>query len=261
MSSLIRSCNNFSHYHGLMKSQSIFSIKPTVQIITSRFAHVNVSPYIVTESPFKNETLLNKTKKIFGFGDNNIFALRRATVFHYQACTDSLDAVKFFQHLGLPDTLYSFYLLVQLHVWLCQVRSMREGPEGRILRNEVVERMWQDFDTRLDKLEVFSSSKRKSILNDLLFQHQGAMLSYDEGLLADDKTLAGAVWRTLYSKDSVDLKHIQTVVRYLRLQSEHLNSIGSRHWCLDGRFEWAPFPHLIEQKELAKSINSDKQIN
>lgn len=229
----------------------------------NRYAHVDSGPYIPTESPFKHQSWFSKAKTYIGFGDNNVFALRRSTIFQYEACTDKLNPAIFFKQLELPDTLYSFFLLVQLHCWLCQVRSMREGPEGRILRNELTERMWQDFDVRLERIEVFSSSTRKSILSDLLYQQQGAMLSYDEGLLTDDKTLAGAIWRTLYSKDLVDPRHLYTIVKYVRFQLEHLNSIGSRHWCLDGKFDWAPFPPLQPQpqKSLPKEPNKSTEHN
>lgn len=119
-----------------------------------------------------------------------------------------------------------------------------EGPEGRRLRNEIIERMWQDLDTRLQRMEIYAFSQRKQILEDLLFHHQAAILSYDEGLLTDDKTLASAIWRTLYSKSEIDAGALETSVKYVRTQMNHLRSIGPRDWCLDGRFTWAPFPPI-----------------
>lgn len=217
---------------------------PSHQINSHRQAQTDASHKIVTESPFKNNPWWSKTLTKIGFGDRNVFALRRSTIFHYEACTDKLKPEKFFEQLRLPDTFFSFYLVVQWHVWMCQVRSMMDGPEGRILRNELMERMWQDMDTRLSKMEVFSSSSRKSLLQDLLFHHQGAMFSYDEGLLTDDKTLASALWRTLYSKEDARPQELELAVRYTRRQIEHLRSIGSREWCLNGKFDWASFDPL-----------------
>lgn len=201
--------------------------------------------FIVSESPFKNDgSWLQRVKRQLGAGDNNIFALRRATIFHYQACTDKLDPETYFKHFQLPDTIFSFFLIIQLHVWMCQTRSMAEGPEGRTLRNELMQRMWQDIDTRLQRLDLFAYSQRKSILSDLLYHHQGAMLSYDEGLLIDDKTLASAIWRTLYSKYPVEPALLEMAVRYVRTQMSHIRAIGPREWCLDGKFNWAPFSPL-----------------
>lgn len=218
-------------------------------IIAIRGAQTNANKLIYTDSPFRNQgSWLRKLGYQLGIGEVNKFALRRATIFQYEACTDKLDPELFLKHFQLSDTLYSFYLVIQLHVWMCQVRSMLEGHEGRVLRNEIIERMWQDLDSRMSKIEVYSSSKRKSLLEDLLFHYQGAMFSYDEGLLADDKTLANALWRTLFSKDDVDPKTLEMAVKYVRTQLAHLRSIGPREWCIDGRFDWAPFPPLIVKK-------------
>lgn len=206
------------------------------------------SSSIVTESPFRHDSWAKRLLNFSGLGEANRIALRRATIFHYEACTDKLEPLRFFEHLHLSDTLYSYYLVAQLHVWMCQVRSMQDGPEGRLLRNEVVARMWQDMDTRISKIGVYNSKARKSLIEQLLFHHQAAIFSYDEGLLTDDKTLACALWRTLFSKDEVDPRVLEVAVKYVRTQLNHLRSINSRHWCLNGRFDWAPFPPLIAKK-------------
>lgn len=235
-------------YPTILRSSNLYHILNSARPIvcnSARLTQTAANPVIETDSPFANSgSWFTRLRRKCGFGEANIFALRRATVFHYQACTDKLDPHKFFTHLELDDTLYSFYLIIQLHVWMCQVRSMKEGSEGRILRNEIVERMWQDLDVRLSKIEIYSGAKRKSLLNDLLFHHQGAIFSYDEGLLIDDKTLANALWRTLFSKRDVDPKILELSVKYVRTQLNHLRSIGPREWCLDGKFDWAPFPPL-----------------
>lgn len=201
---------------------------------------------IINESPFKtSNNWIGKLKYHIGIGEANKFALRRASIFHYEACTDKLNPESYFHHFQLPDTLYSFFLIVQLHVWMCQARSMKEGPEGRLLRNEILERMWQDMDVRLSKIEVFSSSKRKTILTDLLYHHQNAIFSYDEGLLTDDKTLANALWRVLFSKSEVDPRVLELAVKYVRTQMLRIRTIGPREWCLDGRFDWSVCPPLV----------------
>lgn len=210
-------------------------------------------------SPFKYEgSWLKRLGHRIGIGEANIIALRRATIFHYEACTDKLDPANYFENFKLPDTLFSFFLVVQLHVWMCQARSMCEGPEGRTLRNEIIERMWQDIDTRLQRMEIYAFNQRQEVLGDLLYHHQGAIFSYDEGLLVDDKTLANAIWRTLYTKTPVDPQTLEFVVRYVRTQMNHLRSIGPREWCLDGRFDWAPCPPLKSRTSpTPKPIGSD----
>lgn len=198
---------------------------------------------IVHESSFKpTNNLFKKFLYKLGLHDANKYALKRATIFHYQACTDKLDFELYFEKFKLPDTLFSFFLVVQLHVWMCQARSMLEGPEGRLLRNELLARMWQDIDLRLQNYEIYNFKERIAIMNDLLYHNQAAILSYDEGLLADDKTLANALWRTLYAKSDVEAATLEYAVKYVRKQMDHLKLIGPRDWCLDGKFDWGPIP-------------------
>ena len=209
---------------------------------------VHSSPVITSESPFANNGswLSQKLYKYLGIGDSNIYALRRATIFHYQACTDKLDYDRFFSHLKLPDTFFSFFSVTQLHVWMCQLRSMEEGPEGRTLRNEITERMWTDIDHRLQILDVFTPKMRRKVLEDLLFHHQGTMISFDEGILTNDKILAGALWRNVFARDpNVDFKILATTVDYTHHQISHLRKIGTRDWCLSGKFDWAPYKPFI----------------
>jgi cytochrome b pre-mRNA-processing protein 3 len=54
----------------------------------------------------------------------------------------------------MPDTFHSWFLVTELHVWMLMVRTMAEGEEGRFIRNNIVEAMWQDISTRAKKLQV-----------------------------------------------------------------------------------------------------------
>lgn len=194
--------------------------------------------------------VVTKLKDFLNIGETGSGALIHTSIFHYQACSDKLGVESFFDTFKLQDTLFSFYLVVQIHVWMCQARSMQESDRrvGKKLRNEIVARMWTDFEDRITQLDVHAPKIKGQIMEDLLFHHQGAMMSYDSGLI-DDKTLACALWRTLFSKDQADPRVIELAVRYVRTQLAHIRSIDSRHWCTNGRFDWAPF-HPIEYKPI-----------
>lgn len=180
---------------------------------------------------------------MLNLGEINTFVLKRSTIFQYEACSDKINAESYFKTFQLPDTLFSFFLVVQLHVWMCQARSMQEkSPFGRKMRNEILARMWTDFEYRVTKMSV-TSDKKRELFQDLLYHHQAAILSYDSGN-RDDKTLASALWRTLFTKHEVDPITIELAVRYVRHQMAHIRSIDSHHWCTSGRFDWAPFPPL-----------------
>jgi cytochrome b pre-mRNA-processing protein 3 len=68
---------------------------------------------------------------------------------------------------------------------------MAEGDEGRLVRNSMLQAMWEDVDVRSKKLEGALSSARKHQIGELNEMFQANMIGYDEGLLTDDRVLAG----------------------------------------------------------------------
>nr|CAD7587624.1 unnamed protein product [Timema genevievae] len=133
----------------------------------------------------------------------------------------------------LSDTFFSWFLVTELHVWMTLVRVMAEGKDGRFTRNVVVEAMWSDTATRAKKLGVGSSyddaSKPsplrpvnpagvKEQIHDLSQQFNAALLSYDEGLLGDDRVLAGAIWRRFFQREVDSPQGIERLVSYIRQQ-------------------------------------------
>lgn len=218
------------------------NIRPATYQISHRMSSNQTHQFIATESPFKAQTKFGKLLQVMGWGEADIRTLRRSAVWHYQACSDKLVADSFFKGFKLDDTMWSFYLIVQLHVWMAQVRSMREGPEGRKLRTEIHDNMWTDWRTRMSIIDALSTKEREETLNHMYQHNLYAMLSYDEGLLGDDKILAAALWRVLFGKRDVDPEVIELAVKYVRCQIGHLRTIGFRDWCCNGKYDWAPFP-------------------
>ena len=204
---------------------------------------------LVSESHFREAysgSFYKRMQYRLGMSEANIFKLRQSTVYLYESCTDKFPYEKFFQEFELEDTFFSFFLILELHLWMCYVRSMREGKEGRILRNELTERLWVDIDKRLTRVDIFSKKKRKEILEDLLYHLQASIFSYDEGLMSDDKVLAGALWRNLFQMKDIDPRKLETSVDYVRNQLEHLKSIGPREWCIEGKLTWKKHPPIID---------------
>ncbi|PSN33257.1 Ubiquinol-cytochrome-c reductase complex assembly factor 1 [Blattella germanica] len=117
----------------------------------------------------------------------------------------------------MSDTFYSWFLVTELHVWMLMVRTMAEGEEGRFTRNSMIEAMWQDVSTRAKKIEVMYIAVRLQ-LTEMSEQFQAALISYDEGLLRDDKVLAGALWRRFFQRNCNEPEHIERLIHYIRQQ-------------------------------------------
>lgn len=67
-------------------------------------------------------------------------------------------------------------------------------------------------------LQPGNSSGIRAQVHELSQQFQAAMIGYDEGLLSDDKTLAGAVWRTFLQRDCSEPENVERLVHYIRKQ-------------------------------------------
>lgn len=59
---------------------------------------------------------------------------------------------------NMPDSFQSWFLIAQLHLWLCMVRLKREGKDGDYLIKQVVSMFWYDVEQRMNVLGVSGSS-------------------------------------------------------------------------------------------------------
>jgi cytochrome b pre-mRNA-processing protein 3 len=55
----------------------------------------------------------------------------------------------------MEDTLFSWFLVTEMHVWMLMLRLMQEGEKGLKLRNSIVLAMWNDVNIRARKLGVW----------------------------------------------------------------------------------------------------------
>ncbi len=71
----------------------------------------------------------------------------------YNQITDHIQGPQFNHLCGLPDTLQSWFCIMQLHVWMVLVRARRE--DQRFLQH-LVRLMWQDIEHRMYLMGVRS---------------------------------------------------------------------------------------------------------
>lgn len=56
----------------------------------------------------------------------------------------------------MPDTFNSWFIITELHLWMIFVRLMNEGTQGTMIRNFVMEALWNDVEFRSKKLATVS---------------------------------------------------------------------------------------------------------
>lgn len=102
------------------------------------------------------------------------------------------------------------------------LRAMAEGSEngedGRFMRNCIVEALWADVNTRAKKLGAHNPGGTRNQIHVLSQQFQASLIAYDEGMMSDDKTLAGALWRRFFERDCDNFENLETLLRYVRKQ-------------------------------------------
>lgn len=136
----------------------------------------------------------------------------------YSSIADKLDYSVFFKDFNMPDTFFSWFLITELHVWMLMARFMAEGDRGKVVRNNIVEAMWNDVTIRTDKLGYISGRVKRRQIMDLSYQFNAAILGYDEGILSDDKVLAGTLWRRYFVSQCNNPEHIEKLLIYVRKQ-------------------------------------------
>ncbi|XP_068063540.1 ubiquinol-cytochrome c reductase complex assembly factor 1 isoform X3 [Anomalospiza imberbis] len=78
----------------------------------------------------------------------NRWKLKVAALRMYTCCVEKTDYEEFFNRCQMPDTLNSWFLVAQLHVWMCLVRLKQEGRTGKYMCRYIVHCMWEDVEQR-----------------------------------------------------------------------------------------------------------------
>ncbi|XP_049856757.1 ubiquinol-cytochrome-c reductase complex assembly factor 1-like [Schistocerca gregaria] len=236
-------------------------LKPTIVSSSATRCHC----FIHTSVPVQKETkvlavganqsddgVIRKLTRRLGVLDHSKSKLKRAGYLLYENAADRIDYKKFFKVFQMPDTLNSWFLITELHVWMLMVRSMAADKEGRYLRNIIVEAMWNDVSARAKKLGAANPGLVREQLSEMSEQFQAAIMGYDEGLLSDDKVLAGAVWRRFFERNCNNPEAVECLVRYIRKQIKLLDEIGINDLISNPDITWlpAPIPSDVRDQEL-----------
>ncbi|RZF38183.1 hypothetical protein LSTR_LSTR005544 [Laodelphax striatellus] len=145
-------------------------------------------------------------------------SLKRKGYSIYEQIADNVDYKSFFVKFNMPDTFHSWFVVMELHLWMIIVRLMAEEEEGRFIRNSAIEALWEDMREKAGLLGDDNTSTAREHLKYLSEEFQAALLGYDEGLLSDDIVLAAALWRRFLSSDCNEPELIEDLVRYVRKQ-------------------------------------------
>ncbi|KAI5711398.1 hypothetical protein M8J75_000118 [Diaphorina citri] len=139
----------------------------------------------------------------------------------YESIIKNVNYLQFFKDFEMEDTFHSWFLVVELHVWMMSVRVMRDEEFGKVVRDGIIQTMWSDIEERSQHLT-------RAQVQELSDEFRAAFLNYDEGILGDDKVLAGAVWRRFFCKNCDNPELIERLVHYIRHQISVLDHTSNK---------------------------------
>ncbi|RLV84044.1 Protein CBP3 mitochondrial [Meyerozyma sp. JA9] len=160
----------------------------------------------------------------------------------------SVTAKYYYETLGLPRSFSQWFQITALHYWILSVR-MRAMPfkYGRNYQQKLVDRIFSDLELRMaEELGISSNRIIEGYLKDYHTQLLGAVVSYDEGLMTDDITLAAALWRNIFNGNpNADMRHLESLVEYVRSQLYVLNKMTDREFGF-GKFRFVPPDEVVK---------------
>lgn len=140
----------------------------------------------------------------------------------------------------MPDTFHSWFLVIELHMWMTSVRCSDEGKEGELIKQFSIEYMWEGAQKRAKKLESYAPSALRKGFDDLYEEFVAAFLMYDHGLLTSDVALADVLWYRFLQRNCDDPEKLELLVKYVRKQIHHLDGLSKEDFIDRINFTWLP---------------------
>ncbi|KAI8888087.1 hypothetical protein K501DRAFT_291861 [Backusella circina FSU 941] len=160
--------------------------------------------------------------KVMGYYSTGSTAIR-ASHDLYNVCAEQLALNKDFyiKECNLPDNFQTWFSVTQLHVWMLMVH-LRAEKRGKLYTQELVNRLFEDAESRIREHGITQQKVITSYVKDLLAQFHGGVVAYDEGMCKDDPVLAAALWRNLFAPSSNNATDLALVVQYIRRELQAL---------------------------------------
>ncbi|XP_053984007.1 ubiquinol-cytochrome-c reductase complex assembly factor 1 isoform X1 [Hylaeus volcanicus] len=162
----------------------------------------------------------------------------------YENLVDELQYSKFFNDFNMADTFFSWFLVTELHIWMLLVRYMAEGKDGKLVRIYLVEALWKDVENRIKALGAIHPKIKKKQLSTLSAQFNAAVIGYDEGILSEDRVLAGALWRRFFCLECNNPEHIEKLLIYVRKQTYLLDKIPAHEILRSTKVNWIDLSNI-----------------
>ena len=144
--------------------QSKHNQKQSMFLVIRNFSDIPSSTSLKNEEENFGNRALKTLGWLGGFYSRKAVLTRSAKTM-YECCAEGLDYEKFYEAAGMPDTFQSWFLINQLHVWMCLVRLKPEGKDGRHMYQRMVQIFWDDVEERMKVMGVWTYYDFKPVYN------------------------------------------------------------------------------------------------
>ncbi len=140
----------------------------------------------------------------------------------YGAIVAAARHVRFYENMGVADTIDGRFEMIVLHLFLVLSRLKGEGVED--LRQNLTDEFFNDMDRSLRELGVSDVAVGKKVRK-IAESYYGRVAAYDRGLLAGPKILEEAISRNIYP-DGASTESTRAMTAYVGDAAKNLGAIS-----------------------------------
>jgi cytochrome b pre-mRNA-processing protein 3 len=139
----------------------------------------------------------------------------------YEAIVAAARHVRFYENMGVADTIDGRFEMTVLHLFLALNRLKGEGVEE--LRQNLTDEFFADMDRSLRELGVSDVAVGKKVRK-IAESYFGRVTAYDRALSSGSKMLEEAIRRNIYP-DGASEESISAMTAYFDGAAKHLGAI------------------------------------
>jgi cytochrome b pre-mRNA-processing protein 3 len=143
----------------------------------------------------------------------------------YEAIVAAARHVRFYEDMGVPDTIDGRFEMIVLHLFLVLNRLKGEGVED--LRQNLTDEFFADMDRSLRELGVSDVAVGKKVRK-IAESYYGRVTAYDRALSSGPKILEEAISRNIYP-DGASEESISAMTAYFGNAAKQLSAISLEH--------------------------------
>jgi cytochrome b pre-mRNA-processing protein 3 len=140
----------------------------------------------------------------------------------YEAIVAAARHVRFYENMGVADTIDGRFEMIVLHLFLVLNRLKGEGVEN--LRQNLTDEFFNDMDRSLRELGVSDVAVGKKVRK-IAESYYGRVTAYDRALSASPKMLEEAISRNVYP-DGASQESIKAMTAYFSDAIELLGAVS-----------------------------------